>query len=129
MSMRKIMMSPIIGLLITVFLFNILLPVSCHAEGNDQNGADGRVAATVHIGSGVIVSMGDSYSAGEGIQPFYGSRYAEGWELKDWLAHRSQSSWSGQLTLPNVGSMSFSKYPESENPHWYFGSRDFSIDN
>ena len=120
MSMRKIMMSPVVGLLITVFLFNILLPVNCHAEGIYRSIENAGTSSDNHNVSGVIVSMGDSYSAGEGIQPFYGSRMAEGWGLKDWLAHRSQSSWSGQLTLPNVGGMSFSKYPESENPHWYF---------
>ena len=42
----------------------------------------------------VIVSLGDSYSSGEGIEPFYGQE--EEMEVKcqnpDWLAHRSEKS-------------------------------------
>ena len=49
----------------------------------------------------VVVSMGDSYSAGEGIYPFYGSRDSNVPELYDWLAHRSRLSWPGQLYLDN----------------------------
>ena len=47
----------------------------------------------------VVVSMGDSYSSGEGCPPFYGSRLAKKGtgELRDWAAHRSQASWPGRL--------------------------------
>ena len=49
----------------------------------------------------VVVSMGDSYSSGEGCPPFYGSRLAKKGtgELRDWTAHRSKASWPGKLDL------------------------------
>ena len=52
----------------------------------------------------VIVSLGDSYSSGEGIEPFYGqdADMAEKCLNPDWLAHRSEISWPGMLTLPAV---------------------------
>lgn len=120
MSKIKILMSPIIGLLITVIFYSFFLPVVCFADETDQSERENVNKIYNHKTSGVIVSMGDSYSAGEGIQPFYGSRYSTDWELQDWLAHRSEGSWGGQLRLPDVGSMSSSKYPENANPHWYF---------
>ena len=68
----------------------------------------------------VIVSMGDSYSAGEGLEPYYGSDITKlEVKVKDqrWLSHRSTKSWPGQLSLASVGKMS----EESNiNNHWYF---------
>ena len=65
----------------------------------------------------IVVSMGDSYSAGEGIEPFYGQD--DPLESKihnvDWLAHRSQKSWSGRLLLPSVVKLS-----EHKDENWYF---------
>lgn len=51
----------------------------------------------------IMVSMGDSYSSGEGIPPFYGPKTLEK-QVKDedWLAHRSIKSWSGQLELSGL---------------------------
>ena len=120
MLMRKILMSPVIGLLITVFAYNMFLPAVCVADTVVLKKSDKDDSSSSHTRSGVIVSMGDSYSAGEGMQPFYGSRDSEGWALKDWAAHRSQEAWSGGLVLPEVGSMYFSRYSEESNPHWYF---------
>ena len=119
MIKKKILLSPIIGLLITAIVYNIFLPVICLADATAQSAY--KVAeAPAHNTSRVIVSMGDSYSAGEGIEPFYGSRYSEERDLLDWVAHRSPSSYGSQLILPDVGAMGRSKYPESDNPHWYF---------
>ena len=66
----------------------------------------------------IIVSMGDSYSSGEGIDDFYDYNlpFAERIKSEDWLAHRSQNSWGGQLRLPNVdGTMA-----ENRNTNWFF---------
>ena len=67
--------------------------------------------------SSVIVSMGDSYSSGEGIEPFYGQDLPISLKVKNysWLAHRSENAWSGMLSLPSLsGTM-------SENAdNWYF---------
>lgn len=39
----------------------------------------------------IVVSLGDSYSAGEGIEPFYGQSLPLSQKVcdHDWLAHRS----------------------------------------
>ena len=68
-------------------------------------------------GSRIIVSMGDSYSSGEGVTPFYDQNLPlkEKVASHDWLAHRSQKAWSGQLTLKNVGKMA-----DHRNENWYF---------
>lgn len=52
----------------------------------------------------VVVSLGDSYSAGEGIEPFYGQDldWAEKQSNEDWLAHRSELSWPGRLQFSDV---------------------------
>lgn len=66
----------------------------------------------------IIVSMGDSYSSGEGIDDFYDHNlpFSERVKSEDWLAHRSQNSWGGQLRLPNVdGTMA-----ENRNTNWFF---------
>jgi len=53
----------------------------------------------------IIVSLGDSYSSGEGIEPFIGQQengvdrdIADRVQSLDWLAHRSTKAWSGMLT-------------------------------
>lgn len=71
----------------------------------------------------IIVSLGDSYSSGEGILPFYGQLDDDGNEKpitarvtnKDWLAHRSTKAWPGLLTLPTVGKMA-----DNRDTHWFF---------
>ena len=52
----------------------------------------------------VLVALGDSYTSGEGIEPFYGQDepMSEKCGNPDWLAHRSEKSWPGMLTLPGV---------------------------
>lgn len=69
--------------------------------------------------SQVIVSMGDSYSSGEGIEPFYGQDdLVFKIENPDWLAHRSKNAWPGMLTLPSVdGKMSDAN---NRGKHWFF---------
>ncbi len=74
----------------------------------------------------IIVSMGDSYSAGEGIENFYGSN-PEGKKLEDmnatereqaldWLAHRSQESWPGRLSFPGLNKTA----KNYKGTNWYF---------
>ena len=68
----------------------------------------------------VIVSLGDSYSSGEGIEKFYGQDkpYDEKKNDPDWLAHRSENSWAGMLTLPAVdGTMA-----ENRGTNWFFAA-------
>ncbi len=66
----------------------------------------------------VIVSLGDSYSSGEGTEPFYGQEEPMSVRCQnpDWLAHRSEKAWPGLLTLPGMdGPM---KDHRGEN--WFF---------
>lgn len=66
----------------------------------------------------VMVSLGDSYSSGEGIEPFYGQDLDDGQKVQneDWLAHRSQKSWSSLLVLPgNEGTMA-----DNKDEYWFF---------
>lgn len=85
-----------------------LTPVSGYAKESASD--DG--------GSGIIVSLGDSFSSGEGIPPFYGQNKSIRDKVKDldWLAHRSENSWPGQLKLPNIsGTMS-----DHRGENWFF---------
>lgn len=68
----------------------------------------------------IIVSMGDSYSSGEGIDNFYDYDLPIEQKVKsqDWLAHRSQKSWGGQLMLPGVNGKMADE--GNRNNHWYF---------
>lgn len=52
----------------------------------------------------VVVSLGDSYSSGEGIQPYF-DQYKENiykYTSEDWIAHRSTLAWPGLLTFNGV---------------------------
>ena len=66
----------------------------------------------------VVVSMGDSFSAGEGIEKFYDQDLSNGKKVqsKDWLAHRSQNSWPGMLEFPGLDD----KTREYKGTNWFF---------
>ena len=66
----------------------------------------------------IVVSMGDSFSSGEGIEKFYDQDLPlnEKINSEDWLAHRSQRSWSGMLKVPGLdGTLANHK-----DSGWYF---------
>ena len=50
-------------------------------------------------GGPIMVSLGDSYSSGEGVEPFYYAGKSDRFTHPDWLAHRSKQSWPGKLKL------------------------------
>lgn len=53
----------------------------------------------------VVVAMGDSYSSGEGNEPFYQDlSFDERSMLSDWLCHRSDKAWSCNLTYSDGSS-------------------------
>ena len=94
MGRRRIVISRIIG----IFTAGVMMlgnPVPAECKG--QTEAEERV----------IVSLGDSYSSGEGIEPLYGQLDKNGKkrvitervENPDWMAHRSTKAWAGMLTL------------------------------
>ena len=88
-------------------------------------GAVAPVGAAGSTDPVIVVSLGDSYSSGEGIPAFYGQEKA--WEQRvydeDWLAHRSRLSWPGQLQFSGVsGVMNNYNVKESDSAvcKWYF---------
>ena len=58
-----------------------------------------NVKAADVSGKKIVVSLGDSYSSGEGIEPFFGQEKDSADKVKDedWLAHRSKKAWSSLL--------------------------------
>lgn len=76
-------------------------------------------------GSQIMVSLGDSYSSGEGIEPFYGQD-EQNLDVKvtnpDWLAHRSTKAWPGMLKLPTVPGTMANNRRTADNPegNWLF---------
>lgn len=84
----------------------------------------------------VVVSLGDSYSSGEGIEPFYGQfdtvgqsiDFIDKLEDEDWIAHRSTKSWPSLLEIPGVdGTMGDywtgnAEISNSSNCEWYFAA-------
>lgn len=78
----------------------------------------------------IVVSLGDSYSSGEGIEEFYGQNLPLSQKVQDfdWLAHRSTQSWPGQITVPSMNNVTLSSYkvPYGERSdqeiQWYFGA-------
>lgn len=76
-------------LCIGVFLF-AMFPLSFVAKAENSEGRN------------IMVSLGDSFSSGESIEPFYGQdekKVSEKVKNHDWLAHRSKESWPGMLSL------------------------------
>lgn len=73
------------------------------------------VAFAEQDGHPVVVSLGDSYSSGEGTEPFFGQEHPIAkYSDKDWLAHRSRYAWSGQLKVDGV------QLSSMWNEGWYF---------
>lgn len=75
----------------------------------------------------VVVSLGDSYSSGEGILDFYGQdKKSEKIYDQNWLAHRSENSWGGMLKVkgPHNETYTMKDYfvDKGEKPvcKWYF---------
>lgn len=76
----------------------------------------------------VVVSLGDSYSSGEGITPFYGQEKPEKLKVRDknWLAHRSRNSWGGMLKVKVSDNVTYTMKDyfvdegEKAECKWYF---------
>jgi hypothetical protein len=64
-----------------------------------------------------VVSLGDSYSSGEGIEPFYGQdRNRTG--NADWIAHRSEKSWPSMLSVPGLSGT----LADHRGTNWFFAA-------
>ena len=81
----------------------------------------GRIRAVRHPSmrkKRIIVSLGDSYSSGEGVEPFYAQNDTDRYLNEDFLAHRSAASWPGRLTLPGVDGV----MAEHRGVNWFFAA-------
>lgn len=77
----------------------------------------------------IVVSLGDSYSSGEGIPPFIGQNQELRSKIQDpdWLAHRSANSWPSQIEIPGTtGTMANYRVETGRTSQadvqWYFGA-------
>ena len=77
--------------------------------------------------SRVIVSMGDSYSAGEGLHDYYGSNPTYGRkDSQDFLSHRSENSWPAQLYC---NSSKIKTMKDVKDDDWFFVAMSGAITN
>ena len=111
--MKKLQVKKLVSAALVSVMMGAALPLSANAAANDD--------------TMIVVSLGDSYSSGEGIPSFYGQE--KSWEQKiydeDWLAHRSTKSWPGMLEIPNVSGKLKDynvKQTNSSKCKWYFGA-------
>ena len=84
------------------WLLVIAIAVACTLVFAGQAMADANAAP-------IVVSLGDSYSSGEGVEAFID----EGdYSSEDFLAHRSENAWPGMLTVNGSGMV--------RNQNWFF---------
>ncbi len=87
----------------------------------------------------IVVSLGDSYSSGEGMEPYYGQGSESKYRNEDWICHRSQTSWPGKLEFNGVqlSSVIGTNYNcadgltsiVAEDGNWYFGAVSGAVTN
>ena len=79
-----------VSILVLLNVYNI----SAYAEEDSEENTE--------IEPYIVVSLGDSYSSGEGVEDFYDFDLPpeERYHSVDFLAHRSVNSWPGQLQVP-----------------------------
>ena len=100
------------GILIITFIITLIPFSSAYVHAADKRDK-------------IVVSLGDSYSSGEGVEDFYGQELSEKERAvyKDFLAHRSKESWPGKLII-NGKPLNKQKCTQgnnnTDNEIWYF---------
>lgn len=95
--------------------FSIFILLLCIAiEGAFFN----RTATAVENGHPVVIALGDSYSSGEGTEPFYDQSSRSKFDSEDWLAHRSTKAWPGLLGVNGTVLNTM----KDQNRGWYFAA-------
>ena len=111
-SMRKIVKKTICFVLYLLILVSFLMSGYTLAASNESNLiSNAAKPAQSYERSGIIVSLGDSYSSGEGIEPFINQDKPDKYTDHDFLAHRSEKSWPGRLTINGE---------ERNKENWFF---------
>ena len=127
--MKNRMLKLLVSYMMLVFFVNGTLPIVSVADEyqSDNSAVESTDESTSR--PRVVVSMGDSYSSGEGLEDYYGSSDPDsGDKFIEFLAHQSKNSWPGMLELPEVGKMSEHKarsfpdysYDPNAKLQWYF---------
>ena len=107
-----------------------IVPVSMFSLRSLNNNSPATISeASENSDPFIVVSLGDSFSSGEGIDDFYGHDLplAERVQYEDWLAHRSENSWPGLLKIPGIteDNKTLADYRTNgtnSNIQWYFGA-------
>ena len=87
-----------------IIIFTIIINVLCAHNTNIKA-----------KGTPVVVSLGDSYSSGEGVEPFYGQDKNRTKD-QNWLAHRSTKSWPSMLSIKGIeGTLA-----DNKDENWFF---------
>lgn len=124
----------IICLCVCAILMVYALPVyvAGHSTGSFNGGGRSSKVSSMPT----VVSLGDSYSAGEGITPYYDQyeNSAYKYTSEDWIAHRSTLAWPGLLEFngvqlkdvraTNLGVFDDRLHPAQgiDNGSWYFAA-------
>jgi len=120
--MKKLLSLILSFIIIAIVIF--IPPVSANAIDFDIE---------YNAGDRIIVSLGDSYSSGEGIDPFFGCDLplVERVRNYDWLCHRSQNAWSGKLTLKSSDgktiNMKDHRGSAGKAGNWYFAAMSGAV--
>ena len=131
--MRKII-SSILAIAVLFTSLAIVPLVSTNAVVADTNGEYEIIKYYKNNSDRIIVSLGDSYSSGEGIDPFFGSDdlpLEDRVNNVDWLCHRSQNAWSGMLTLQisdgSTITMKNHRGTAENEGNWYFAAMSGAV--
>ncbi len=114
MKRKKLLYSHRTVLSAVILTGALILPIIHPALSIDAEAADDTL---------VVVSLGDSYTSGEGIEPFYGQDKSVQEKVQDynWIAHRSQKCWPSQLEIAGL---------EGKLGDYYIDyTEEYSVDN
>ena len=107
-------------LLIAISLLLPFIPQSVMAKTAEEQAKEDRANRPGRI----LVGLGDSYASGEGLGD-YGDSTDLGDKVQDenWIAHRSNHSWAGMLTLPDcTGTMQ-----ENRGTNFFFAASSGAV--
>ena len=94
--MKKRLVALFITTVLALSLFSSISVLETDAAGDSVDSIDPMI----------IVSLGDSYSSGEGIEPFYSQSKSLEEKILDpyggWVAHRSELSWPSLIEIPGI---------------------------
>lgn len=149
------LLSIILSIILCTTVFEMNMINTAEAATETESIGEGEYEM-IYNNDRVIVSLGDSYSSGEGIEPFYddipggllpdavalengdiirslnGKRVMDLVYSKDWLCHRSKNAWSGMLTLEDYATgqtilMNKKRGTESKAGNWYFAAMSGAV--